>query len=74
MSDPLKVPKTATAMREAGIPVSDIETVLWSNPRDFFAQSARFDPGELDEPTAFDQAQLFEGNSVLRGQTPTASK
>ena len=29
VSDPLKVPKTVTAMREAGISEGDIKTVVW---------------------------------------------
>ena len=32
VSDPLKVPKTVAAMREAGIADADIETIVWSNP------------------------------------------
>ena len=31
-SDPLKVPKTATVMREFGIPDEDIELIVWTNP------------------------------------------
>jgi uncharacterized protein len=68
VSDPLKVPKTATAMREAGLGEADIEKVLWQNPVRFFAQSGRLD---LDVDAAkVDQRELFEGNSVLRGQQP----
>ena len=36
----------------------------------FFAQSGQLDPGALDAAPAIDQSQLFEGNSVLRGQAP----
>ncbi len=70
VSDPLKVPKTAQAFREAGIPEATIETVCWKNPIAFFAQSGRFEPAELEADAAVDQSELFEGNSVLRGQTP----
>jgi uncharacterized protein len=44
--------------------------VLWRNPVRFFAQSGRLDL--VDEPDAakVDQRQLWEGNSVLRGQQP----
>jgi hypothetical protein len=69
-SDPLKVPKTAARMREAGITEADIETVAWRNPIQFFAQSGRLDMTGLDETGSVDQRQLFEGNSVLRGQAP----
>jgi predicted metal-dependent TIM-barrel fold hydrolase len=70
VSDPLKVPKTAQVMRQAGIGEDDIETIVWRNPIAFFGQSGRIDLEELDASAEFDQAQLFEGNSVLRGQEP----
>ena len=68
-SDPLKVPKTAAAMRAAGFSEADIETIVWRNPVTFFAQSGRLDISAADEPH-IDQSLLFEGNSVLRGQAP----
>lgn len=67
VSDPLKVPKTVAAMREAGVSEADIELVVWTNPVRFFAQSGRL---ELEDAPKVDQRQLFEGNSVLRGQPP----
>jgi uncharacterized protein len=67
-SDPLKVPKTAEAMRGAGFADDAIETVVWHNPVAFFAQSGRLDASLFGG--AFDQAELFAGNSVLRGQAP----
>jgi predicted metal-dependent TIM-barrel fold hydrolase len=70
VSDPLKVPKTVVAMREAGIPESAIETIVWRNPVAFFAQSGKLDVAELEGAAEVDQRELFEGNSVLRGQTP----
>jgi predicted metal-dependent TIM-barrel fold hydrolase len=73
VSDPLKVPKTAQAMREAGISEETIETICWKNPVAFFAQSGRLDPGELELPLGVDQRNLFWGNSVLRGQPPRTS-
>jgi len=69
-SDPLKVPKTADRMRAAGIAEADIETIVWRNPVQFFAQSGRLDIGEVETTGAVDQRALFEGNSVLRGQSP----
>ncbi|MDP6565356.1 MAG: TatD family hydrolase [Alphaproteobacteria bacterium] len=70
VSDPLKVPKTVQVMREAGIADSDIETVVWHNPVFFFGQSGRLDLGEHGERPRVDQSELWEGNSVLRGQAP----
>ncbi|QCG93667.1 hydrolase TatD [Azospirillum sp. TSA2s] len=71
ISDPLKVPKTAQAMRDASIAEEAIETIVWRNPIAFYAQSGRLDPAELEIPLPVDQRLLFEGNTVLRGQTPT---
>jgi uncharacterized protein len=51
------------AMRAAGIPETDIETIVWSNPVSFFGQSGRLDLGKQ----SIDQTALWEGNSVLRG-------
>jgi predicted metal-dependent TIM-barrel fold hydrolase len=71
VSDPLKVPKTAAALRAAGVAEAVIETICWKNPVRFFAQSHRLDLAE-DEPApaVVDQRELWEGNSVLRGQAP----
>jgi predicted metal-dependent TIM-barrel fold hydrolase len=70
VSDPLKVPKTVEAMRAAGIEESVIQTVVWDNPLTFFAQSGRMSVGEFDQDSDVDQRELWEGNSVLRGQDP----
>lgn len=70
VSDPLKVPKTVAAMREAGIPEPDIETIVWRNPVAFFAQSGKLDLTGATARPLVDQRRLFEGNSVLRGQAP----
>lgn len=70
ISDPLKVPKTVQAMRDAGIAEEAIETIVWRNPIAFYAQSGRLDPAELEIPLPVDQRLLFEGNTVLRGQAP----
>lgn len=66
VSDALKVPKTVAVMREQGISESAIEKIVWDNPIEFFSQSGRLDLAR----TKIDQSQLFEGNSVLRGQPP----
>jgi uncharacterized protein len=68
-SDPLKVPKTAEAMRAAGFGADEVERVVWHNPASFFGQSGRLDLKHFEHPR-IDQSQLFEGNSVLRGQEP----
>lgn len=63
ISDPLKVPKTVTAMRAVGIDDATIETIAWRNPIAFFAQSGRL---TLDDASPA-SAATFEGNSVRRG-------
>ena len=68
-SDPLKVPKTAEAMRAAGFGEADIETVLFHNPIAFFAQSGRISAADM-APVPIDPTQLWQENSVLRGQNP----
>jgi hypothetical protein len=68
VSDPLKVPKTASALRAADVSEADIETICWTNPVRFFAQSGRLDLA--DATPVVDQRELWEGNSVLRGQAP----
>jgi hypothetical protein len=70
VSDPLKVPKTVQAMREAQISEKDIEKIVWQNPVEFFGQSGRLDLGEDATHELIDQTELFQGNSVLRGQSP----
>ncbi|GGI03451.1 TatD family hydrolase [Egicoccus halophilus] len=65
-SDPLKVPKTAAAMREAGFDAAAIEQVVWTNPVEVYARSGRL---ELDA-VATDRTATFAGNSVLRGERP----
>jgi uncharacterized protein len=69
-SDPLKVPKTAAAMRAAGFSETDVEKVVWHNPMAFFEQSGRIDRRTFTDSPSVDQTELFEGNSVLRGQEP----
>jgi len=69
-SDPLKVPKTGQAMLEAGFSEQEVEQVLFTNPIDFYAQSGRISTKEILDGLKVDQTELWEENSVLRGQTP----
>jgi predicted metal-dependent TIM-barrel fold hydrolase len=64
-SDPLKTHHVGVAMLEAGFSESDVDTVLWRNPVEFYGQSGRL---VLDELPGFAaSADVFAGNSVLRG-------
>jgi uncharacterized protein len=62
-SDPLKTFRTGAAMLASGFDESDVDTVLWHNPVEFYGQSGRLDLSEVDTP----ETATFEGNSVLRG-------
>jgi hypothetical protein len=70
VSDPLKVPKTAQALLDAGFGEDVVTEICWNNPVRLFAQSGRLDETEIETRIRIDQRQLFEGNSVLRGQKP----
>jgi predicted metal-dependent TIM-barrel fold hydrolase len=74
VSDPLKVPKTAQAMRAAAVTEADIQKICWNNPVRFFAQSGRLDLPDNAGTVTVDQRELWEGNSVLRGQAPRVDK
>jgi predicted metal-dependent TIM-barrel fold hydrolase len=74
VSDPLKVPKTVHVMRERGVAEDAIEQIVWRNPIAFFGQSGRLDLTVDGGLLAVDQRELFEGNSVLRGQTPIVER
>lgn len=70
VSDPLKVASFVDQMRAENMSEEVIEKVVWNNPVEFFGQSGRLDMTALETRPRIDQTQLFEGNSVLRGQTP----
>ncbi len=69
-SDPLAVPKTARLMLERGIARADVEATCYGNALAAFAQSGQMREEDWLAPQARDERLLFEGNSVLRGQTP----
>jgi len=67
ISDPLAVPKTAALMVKMGVPKEHIERVCYKNAITAFAQSGQLDERAMLEKTDIDQAQKYEGNTVLRG-------
>ncbi len=73
VSDPLAVPKTASLMLERGVPKAHVQLTCYQNALDVYGQSGQIQ--ETDWATGFDvdQANLFSGNSVLRGQQPKAA-
>lgn len=73
-SDPLAVPKTGRLMLSRGIPVADVQRVCYGNALAAYGQSGQFDEADWLSPTQIDQRQLFDGNSVLRGQKPVVEE
>lgn len=72
VSDPLSVPKTANLMLKQGIPKEDVEKTCYYNALTVYGKSGNMK--ESDWKTyEIDQAELHEGNSVLRGQMPKQS-
>ena len=57
-------------MKEAGFSDSEIRTVLFENPINFYALSGRISIEEVQRPRV-DQTRLWMDNSALRGQEPT---
>ena len=70
VSDPLAVPKTAQLMLTRGIAPAHVEATCYRNALLAYGQSGQFSESDWLEPQAIDQRELFEGNSVLRGQAP----
>ncbi|MEM6763953.1 MAG: TatD family hydrolase [Bacteroidota bacterium] len=70
ISDPLAVPKTANLMLRRGINPEDVTKVSYQNAIDAYGQSGQFNESDWLEPNGVDQRELFNGNSVLRGQVP----
>lgn len=70
ISDPLAVPKTAQLMRDRGIPSAHVRAVCYENALSAYSQSGQIKESDWLNPSPIDQRQLFNGNSVLRGQEP----
>ena len=70
VSDPLAVPKTANLMLTRGIPEADVVATCYANAIAAYGPSGQFSESDWLTPVAIDQSQLFDGNSVLRGQQP----
>ncbi|MDF1664734.1 MAG: TatD family hydrolase [Planctomycetota bacterium] len=70
VSDPLAVPKTAQLMKERGIAADVIEAIHYGNALAAYGQSGQMKEEHWLDPELVDQRKLYEGNSVLRGQSP----
>lgn len=70
VSDPLAVPKTASLMLERGIPQDWVRAVCYENALAVYGQTGQMQETDWLNPAPIDRQELFEGNSVLRGQNP----
>jgi predicted metal-dependent TIM-barrel fold hydrolase len=70
ISDPLAVPKTAGLMSRSGISDEDIKLTCYQNALTAYGQSGQIKESDWLDPEAVDQTELYQGNSVLRGQRP----
>ena len=70
VSDPLAVPKTASLMLRSGVPKEDVIKTCYQNALDIFGKSGKMKESHWMEGSGIDQRELFNDNSVLRGQEP----
>jgi predicted metal-dependent TIM-barrel fold hydrolase len=70
VSDPLAVPKTASLMLRQGVAKEDVVKTCYQNALDVFGMSGKMKEEHWLNAPGIDQRQLFEDNSVLRGQEP----
>lgn len=73
VSDPLAVPKTGNLMLSRGIPEAHVVATCYANAIAAYGPSGQFSESDWLTPAPIDQRQLFDGNSVLRGQSPLIS-
>ncbi len=70
VSDPLAVPKTASLMLREGIDPSDVHRSCYANALEAFSRNSNMKESDWQNSGGIDQRQLFNENSVLRGQEP----
>lgn len=70
VSDPLAVPKTASLMLKRGISMEDVRKTCYQNALDAFSKNGKMKEAHWLQPDNINQSQLFNDNSVLRGQKP----
>jgi len=70
VSDPLAVPKTASLMLKRGISMEDVRKTCYQNALDAFSKNGKMKEVHWLQPDSINQSQLFNDNSVLRGQKP----
>ena len=70
VSDPLSVPKTASLMLKRGIAREDVIKTCYQNALDAFGKNGKMNESVWKDKEGIDQTELFNDNSVLRGQKP----
>ncbi len=70
VSDPLAVPKTASLMLRSGVEREHVIKTCYQNALDIFGKSGRMKEAHWLDNKGVDQRELFNENSVLRGQKP----
>ncbi|MDT7827303.1 TatD family hydrolase [Pricia sp. S334] len=70
VSDPLAVPKTARLMLKRGIAKEDVIKTCYQNALDVFGDNGKMKESDWLDADGVNQAELFNDNSVLRGQKP----
>jgi len=70
VSDPLAVPKTAGLMLRSGIPKEDVIKTCYQNALDAFGKNGKMKESHWLNAKGINQTELFNDNSVLRGQEP----
>lgn len=70
VSDPLAVPKTASLMLKKGISREDVVKTCYGNALEAFGKNGRMKESDWLNAKGIDQTELYNDNSVLRGQSP----
>jgi uncharacterized protein len=70
VSDPLAVPKTASLMLKRGISREDVHLTCYKNALEAYGRSGKMKESDWLNPDGIDQRELYNDNSVLRGQEP----
>jgi len=70
VSDPLAVPKTAALMLKSGIAKEHVIKTCYQNALDAFGKNGKMKESDWMNAKGVNQTELFNNNSVLRGQDP----
>lgn len=74
VSDPLAVPKTAALMLKSGIAKEHVIKTCYQNALDAFGKNGKMKESDWINAKGVNQTELFNNNSVLRGQDPKIEK